>query len=334
MARSEVVTGHLHRYYSTVSDRLDDGERDSLSLKVAGKSLELVLCCPAMSKRIWDHLGHLKHSVGGGLSLRIVCARCEKMIAPDIEWTWSAPSVEEGSLSASFDNYLGAVVIRDATSSDVLIVSRSIAESEFVKRDLVRALLRHLLEPLDVWQLHAASVGLEDRGLLLTNRSGSGKTSLTLAGISEGFSSPGDDFVLCSAEDSRAIAHSLFRSARVTPGGLVNLPTGEKPIDADGKSQLNMDELASGAVVVEQPLVALVVPTIGKRTRCDRLDWAGVAQALFPTSIRLSERPTRFVAQVTALLSPLPAYTLQVGRDISEGVEVLRDIIASGGERG
>ncbi len=66
---------------------------------------------------------------------------------------------------------------------------------------------------------HAATLGLNGRGALIVGASGSGKSGTTLAGLLNGLTSVGDDYVAIE-QGERVIAHSVFKMFKQDVEGL------------------------------------------------------------------------------------------------------------------
>src|SRR3989442_1436523 len=71
--------------------------------------------------------------------------------------------------------------------------------------------------------LHAGAVGEPSGGVLIAGRSGSGKSTTTLACLHSDLSYAGDDFVLATLEPSPFV-HSLSSSAKLEPENLPRFP--------------------------------------------------------------------------------------------------------------
>lgn len=66
---------------------------------------------------------------------------------------------------------------------------------------------------------HAATLGLDGKGVLLAGSGGSGKSGTTLAGIAAGLATVGDDYSLVAQEEAVA-AYPLYRLLKQDPAGV------------------------------------------------------------------------------------------------------------------
>jgi hypothetical protein len=69
-----------------------------------------------------------------------------------------------------------------------------------------RELFHRMILPTECFLAHAAGIGVGGRGVLLTGRSGSGKSTTTAAAVTSGLVTAGDDFVLVDPRSRRTYA--------------------------------------------------------------------------------------------------------------------------------
>ena len=114
---------------------------------------------------------------------------------------------------------------------------------------------------------HAGAVGGAAGGVLLTGRGGSGKSTLAVACLEHGLDYAGDDYVLVTTEP-QAVAHAVYRSAKLAPRTLELLPGiaaaagGALPAD-DRKVVVDIARHRPERMRASIPITAIVHPRIG-----------------------------------------------------------------------
>ncbi len=88
----------------------------------------------------------------------------------------------------------------------------------------LRTLLHWIMERHGRQLVHAAAVGLGDRGILLPGRGGSGKSSTALACLEHGLDFLADDY-LALALDPAPVAYRLYNTAKIDPAALGLYPS-------------------------------------------------------------------------------------------------------------
>ena len=162
-------------------------------------------------------------------SYSIAGAGCAFSAEPDlldlIDATYSAFRVEtvaggERGYELALERGPSTLRIRDSLGQEFVVAD----EAEGVVRALdliVQYVVRRLGED-GLYAIHAAALELAGRGLIISGRSGAGKTTLALALLTRGFRLLSDEFAL-SAPDARSIL-PYRRSAHVRPATLELIP--------------------------------------------------------------------------------------------------------------
>jgi hypothetical protein len=185
--------------------------------------------------------------------------------------------------------------------------------------------------------MHAGLVGRAQRGVLLPGRTGSGKSTAALAALQDGYAYAGDDWIAVGrAGDGNAIGHGLYgtaalesrhaeRFARLQPQR-VNSTSGP-----ERKSLLLLSQSAPERLAHSVPLCALALPRVVDRSdvrlrRASRREalLTMVPSSVFTMSPRGSRRDTE---RIFELAEQLPAYWLEIGRDLRQISQRIDDIL-------
>lgn len=188
--------------------------------------------------------------------------------------------------------------------------------------------------------LHAAAVAQNGRGVLLTARSDSGKSTTALNLVRQGWSYLSDDTVLLRAEDDSVRAYSFRPDFCVDPEAadlFPELADHDWPSSLSDATKWRVDGQAAYPGQFTPTCVprVLVVPSIADRpdstlTPAERTDVLG---HLFRQGA-LSMTPDRAVAQrhlelLKRLVHQTDTYRLDAGRDALDTPEVLDQLLAS-----
>ncbi len=189
----------------------------------------------------------------------------------------------------------------------------------------------------DVDVIHAAAVARNGSGVLIGGFSGAGKSTTALACLAAGFDCLGDDEVgLQEDEVGSFVAHSIYNSVRLRPGG-------EQPIDLSrdlaaarrdpetGKSLHFLSEIAARPIPTRAAIRAAVFPRIVNQRPCSivpispraALMRLGAASLFGPLGFG-----ERAFGRLKHLFAGVPAYELQLGRDWATAPDCIDRVLA------
>lgn len=192
----------------------------------------------------------------------------------------------------------------------------------------LRSLLTWALRPAHVHLVHAAGVGRADSGgVLISARGGSGKSTTTLACIAAGMATVGDDYCALHVGSTPTV-HAVYGLAKVVPtsigGTLTDLSLAHTPRD-DGKVHVGLGASMCPSLRVR----AVVVPTVASRTgELQPIRGREAFYRIAPSTMLQSELGgSALFAAMARLTEMVPAYTLEVGPDISRVVAALDSLL-------
>ncbi len=206
-------------------------------------------------------------------------------------------------------------------------------ENSFPMRSILHWRLQH--EPMQA--IHAGAVGTSSGGVLIAGKSGSGKSTTTLACLTSDLLFAGDDYVLADIT-AEPYVHSLYSTAKLVPDNCDRFPQ-LRPLVSnpdklhEQKALIYLREHFPAKVVRGFPLRAILLPRVtGQRnTRLVKAGAIDAFRSIAPTTLLHLTRATEEAARKISLLSrALPVYWLEAGTDLPQIPQVVREFLRSG----
>ena len=205
------------------------------------------------------------------------------------------------------------------------------------KWDVAAPLRRHLhwlLEERGSRLVHAATLGLEGRGLLILGKGGAGKSGTTLAGLVAGLSTAGDDYVALESGPV-PVVRSLYRILKQDRHGLNRLPGLSNRLigrqaNWQGKIEFDPEEIFPGAIADSLALTAIMIPRIARAPRPSIVPILPSAAMLSLMSTNLHQHlgePEHGMAFFAGILRRLPCYRIDLAEDAPANGAALRKFL-------
>jgi hypothetical protein len=190
-----------------------------------------------------------------------------------------------------------------------------------------------------VQALHGGLVARNGHGVLLGGPGGSGKSTVALTCMLAGFSYLADDYVGLESVDGGEshVGHSLYSSTHLEPEHLRLFPTlrgaaipGKPP--REDKSLIFLSQIAAARLDSSTAISAIALPRVvqGETTKWRRAAKTDAVLRLAPSSMMMI--PHTGMAEGLHVLSRLaervPAYWLELGRDLSEIPPRVEDLLS------
>lgn len=172
--------------------------------------------------------------------------------------------------------------------------------------------------------VHAGTLGIEDKGVLLAGVGGSGKSGTVLSGMMAGLTTVGDDYVFVRRDSLRA--YGLFETLKQDETGLRRLglfghPALPEKTNWQNKYQFFMRDLGLKPQPQSLSLNALLLPGISEqaRTTFAPVSAKDAFLALAPSGVTQipGDRPLLY-ATAAEIARRLPCYTMQLGAEPAE----------------
>jgi len=345
--RAPLPSEIAERFWSATTERFEratNGGALERDLVIAGLPVRLSFAGPAMYDAVFPALEHL--STPGLASPEparrvLVWDTASTGVEPpqpvwrdhDVGPMGEVLSLSQGPIHAARARW-GRLLAYDARSTTLAFYAPDAARMPWHEYAApMRSGLHWLLTTPERRLIHGAAVGEHSRGLLITAPSGGGKSTLAVACFKAGLATAGDDFVVVTLGDAPR-AHSIYATAKIDRRSvdltapdpdLIRNPRFEHPEKA-------VLDLRSGPIVPELPISAIVVPKVTetRKPRLVRITGAEALRQVGPSSVVVMPRPRGAAfATAAALARSLPAWRLDVGRDLPAAVGCLRELLAS-----
>ena len=315
------------------------------AMVLAGKCIRMRLAGDTLSPALMGALAHLSRADAGQIAdLEIRCwdsaATAESF--PEPPWQWPQNAAATVALPRSpFRLWTtparDALILFDVRRRRAVFWARS-AESlptHWYASPLLM-LFHWWANSEDLHLLHAGCVGLVGDGILLGGRGGSGKSTIALLALLDGFKYVSDDYcVLESGSPPRA--HCLYSTAKLERQHLMrfsefgHLATDPLP-DEYGKPVLYLAPHYPGQISGALALRCVVLPrlTVGGDTRWEPVSAPEALRALAPTTLlQLPDAHGSSFSALAMLVRQLPCFRLEFGARRESVGPALREMLAA-----
>lgn len=229
-------------------------------------------------------------------------------------------------------------VAQAAIASDLLDVGSNQLDNSLLPY-LVAHSLAILLRHCGWFPLHAAGLVRNGRGVLLTARSGSGKSTAALSLVRSGWAYLSDDTVLLRPEDDQVQAYSFRRNFHVDPSMATHFPELNGPdwpssLGDSSKWQIDMDRIYPGQSVPSCIPRLVVLPEISDtpKSSIEPVDTKPVLEQLISQgAFFLTSSPDtaeRHLTVLRRLIGQSHTYRLHAGRDALNEPRTIHKLLA------
>lgn len=189
----------------------------------------------------------------------------------------------------------------------------------------MRALLHWWSRERPFQLVHAGAVGNEKGGVLLTGKSGSGKSTTAMACLNSPLGYAGDDYVMIE-NGLRPYVHSLYSTAKLVPDGIGLLPGMQEKISnpdtmRDEKAMFFLHQHYPGKLSSGFPVKAIFLPRVThqKDTKLCPATHGEALFALAPTTVLHLEGDSKLAFEkMSRFVQSVPCFWLEVGTDMAQ----------------
>lgn len=302
-----------------------------------------------LARRLSMAIRHAKDAAGPAVAARVIAL--DGAVCGRTPPQWDLPTYERRHLERLHVSSDGKRLLHhnpDTTNWTVLDREQNLAVTWTASADLLpdwedsfplRTILHWLSAGQSCCLAHAAVVEKAGRGVLLTGRGGSGKSTTTVAALFEGLRTCGDDFVMVDLAGSGPAAHCLYDTIKLDESALARFealrPRVANPERADDqKARVHLSDVMPDQLIGSVPLVGVVQPVItdDAQPSLRKVDPGVVLRALAPTTLFLLRGEESILADKLArLVRVLPTWQLRLTRDPRASAAYLGDWLGGRG---
>lgn len=197
----------------------------------------------------------------------------------------------------------------------------------------LRNFLQWHLASRDGALIHAGTLGVDEKGVLLAGAGGSGKSGTVLSGILAGLTSVGDDYVFVTPSSLRA--YPVFETLKQDAAGLTRLGLAHHPhipqkTNWQNKHQFYIRDLGPPSLPASLSLHALLLPRIAGQTKTTLTPTSAKEAflSLAPSGVTQipGDRPLLY-STAAEISRQLPCFRLDLGSDPVEVSVAIRQFI-------
>lgn len=313
------VEAHLELLIASAVDGLTVGQLYNLG----GQSVSVQSNATSVLDSFKEILGHLVCKDPFQYLLRVVVCANQTLI-PQLE--------KSGYQSQKFDAFLdfhaGVLIVTQVAESTTWVFCKSNPFS-YGRPDRVRTLLQ-VIASKGTTPVHGGTVAWPgSRGLLISAKGGSGKSTAVAVAVAQGATTVGDDFILTEPLDmeGRFVAWSLFSSVRLSEGGPANglFSSSEYP-SHEGKKIYNLHLRYPGRVVQSFEIGTIVVPSFSSKNFARPLAKTSALRAVAPSSVGLARDKAGSLKEVINLVEGLPTIEVGLTTNLEQNNKFLREL--------
>ena len=174
--------------------------------------------------------------------------------------------------------------------------------------------------------VHSGAVGFSSGGVLISGRSGSGKSTACLSCLHSELQYVGDDFILIDLESQQPRAHCLYATAKIEPSNLHRFPWIKPWISnpdqlESQKALIQVGESSPETLCKSLPIQAILLPRVTGEldSRLSPASSANAMHALAPSTVlTLIGDESEVMQKISQLVRTVPAYWLEAGTDLAQ----------------
>lgn len=209
-------------------------------------------------------------------------------------------------------------------------------QSWYVSHPMLTLPLLELLKRRGYYSLHAASLSVEGRGLLIAGKSGAGKSTLTLGLMLAGFDFLGDDMVFLVREPAGLRMLAFPDEIDVTDETAGLFPELRHLLEQPKthgwhKRQVWAEQLPGVTLAYQARPAALIFPRIAHtaHSAIEPLAPGAALMELAPNVLLTEAASSRaHLETIAELVRSTACYRLHTGRDLAEAAACLRGVLA------
>jgi hypothetical protein len=255
---------------------------------------------------------------------------------PDLAWAReymqqdiAIPRPSGSALQIAFDKSQGFIYVynNETKVGSIWIREHSqVALSSFITP--FRLMFSWMADHFNGEIIHAATIGIDGKGILINGPSGSGKSTLALLAALRGCQVLADDVTLHHEGKIYGIYSRAKAQASSTPLSLAGLSTYEVADTFQGKTVVPLDNFKE-RFVRSLDLQVIILPVFVHMNHYERLSPSIALKLLAPNSLReiFGGTPKNFM-RLAQLTRKVPTYRLALSEDLEKNYQQLVKIVS------
>lgn len=186
----------------------------------------------------------------------------------------------------------------------------------------------------DLCMVHGAAIGVNEQGVLMVGRGGSGKSTTALTCLLSGMDYAGDDYVLAGTAGIPEI-HSLYNTAKLSPHSLGMLSRFDTRLETvngidQEKAVVFLHKSVPERVRWSFKLKAIILPEITTHpiSRLTLVPSVSALRAMAPSTVlQLPGSAPTILKKLGWLAASVPCYSLEIGLDWPSIPDLIQHVI-------
>ena len=305
-------------------------------LDIAGHGVRIRYGDPALAGELGRATRHLSRADPGSSDLTIDCwiADDAALRLPPAVSATGTMHVDDGTVVLAWDAAGGPLFGYDRTRRHAWARFDSFPTASTWEPTVpFRRILHWWAADNGMQMAHAAAVGRPTGGVLLVGRSGSGKSTTSLACLEAGLQFAADDGCLLEPGDP-PLVHGLYVSAKGDANTAALLPGcrdefTRSPIVIEGESVLFADRIRPDGISTGFPLRGIVVLRLGgSSSRLSALRPGAAMRALAPSTVlQMPGNRAAGLSRLAGIVRDLPAWELTLGPVPATAADLIGELL-------
>ncbi len=185
--------------------------------------------------------------------------------------------------------------------------------------------LKQILNSINYVNIHGAVVGRNGTGIFLSNKGGSGKSSLMAYSIVKGMQTLGDDFLTVRRDDLENF-YSVFRHFKLATTSPVIDMVRKRFTEIgtyDNKQVFEISKNVGDIFLPSMNIKEIIIPFIGKQIRLHEISKDEAFKTLLPSTLMMNSATLATISTLRDLISKIPVVQLELSLNLQEAFKLV-----------
>jgi hypothetical protein len=307
--------------------------------RLGGYQLRVEFSSSELALTLGRAIAHTRASANEGIELQVRCFEegvTDNRLPPP-PWSWedalprgSFRGWEKGRYRVQYNRIDGRILnllLMDTYEAKAVYWVKKCEDIPWWERTFpFRQIIHWWSNGKQLQPVHSGAVGFSSGGVLISGRSGSGKSTSCLSCLHSELQYVGDDFVLIDLESHQPRVHSLYATAKIEPTNLHRFPwikpwiSNPDQLDSQ-KALIQVSESAPEKLCKSFPIQAILLPKVTGKfdSQLSPASSANAMHALAPSTVlTLIGDESEVMRKISQLVRTVPAYWLEAGTDLTQ----------------